>query len=530
MLPQHNRRISTLLRAGAHRKALPVAIALVALAAPTYATSPQATAATATSGDAATSGIAAARDVADLHLDMPWDGKYQNTRALFIKVSAEDTTGGGAISVRIQRRPAADADDSGKGDFHDPTGWELLVEETTDLTGTSGPFEYAFQVPVDEDVEFEYRTYTRRTDSGDSSVSKGNVRSYAWKPRNPEEVAYETTVVFDVDYLNAPANRPVRLVGTVSTDAADGFGIEGREVTVGLKTKRKSTSHPVAVTTTDADGAFGASVPTWWSYSRNLIVEVAAASQRQPRTEETGYDEVVATAQQINGPRMRVKGAALGYKPKGKKGDWAYLADGPISYDACKVIDYKVNTKLMPKGGLKWIGDILDVVSRQTGYRFDYAGKTSEIPMKKGHGPFKTYSATLTIAWATEKQVPGLKGSPVGLGGPLVSSDGFTSGGAAVLEASGWIKRHPASERADLWRTLLAHEIGHAMGLGHSSYNGNQAMRSGLRYSHRGVFEKGDLKGLSANGSQVRGCTPGSKPAGRPDSTRNEAPRWILAH
>lgn len=93
----------------------------------------------------------------------------------------------------------------------------------------------------------------------------------------------------------------------------------------------------------------------------------------------------------------------------------------------------------------------------------------------------------------------------MGRGGPGLAINGITAQGAVALDNGPWLSQHPAEDRADLVRTLIAHELGHAFGLTHVA-DPRQVMVSGLRDEHRGVFEAGDLQGLYENGSQVRGC------------------------
>ena len=220
----------------------------------------------------------------------------------------------------------------------------------------------------------------------------------------------------------------------------------------------------------------------------------------------------------------------LGYKPLGSSKAWTYLSsNGPISYDACKTIDWRINLTGAPTGALSDTQRIIDVIARQTGYAFAYRGQTKEIAFKNGRRDTQPYGQTLTISWASEKQVNLLAGGVVGRGGPGLTINGITGQGAVALDNGPWLARYPAAERRDLVRTLIAHELGHAFGLDHV-VDPNQAMKSGLTMAQRGVFEAGDLQGLYENGAHVRGCGQMERdPELRDASARTDTTlRWII--
>lgn len=425
------------------------------------------------------------------------------------------------ITVVVQRQ-------AGRVSINAASGWENVAVLNDDAIDEDSfrVSELEFVAPVDQATTWTYRSVACEIDvdaaSSFEAVNRQRIDggvTYSFDPTRPGTTKYTSLIGLDQDEAQTLApHRPVTLTGRVTVLDASGADhpqlSAGRTVTIGLTTQQKGTSQPLARTTTDPDGTYSLTVPASWSFSRTLFARVEAEKRKITRTDpdNPGFDyAIMAAAEADERPRLTVKMDKLGYKPLGKTTSWASLSGnrkGSLSYDACRPIEYRVNTKYAPAGALDMIADIHALIARQTGYTFKYLGATKEIPGKKGQSPYARFDQTLTIAWAPEKLVPGLAGSTVGRGGPGWDGAGFIDQGTVVMESGAtWIERYPLSERDDLWRSLFAHEVGHAMGLDHVT-EVTQIMRSGLTAQHRGVYEAGDLQGLYEQGSQVRGCNP----------------------
>jgi len=180
----------------------------------------------------------------------------------------------------------------------------------------------------------------------------------------------------------------------------------------------------------------------------------------------------------------------------------------PFRWDPCRPITYRVDLAGTPRRNLKVLRSALHDVSVASGFRFVYAGRTTAVPYAKGRSALHQVPGRgLTIAWATPRKVPGLAGHVVGLGGPgtsysRVGSDWQIDSAAVVIDKTASLTT--AMVKGPSLKSLLLHELGHAMGLGHSRSKAD-AMYAGLGPWSRPHLGPGDKAGLRALGAS-RSC------------------------
>lgn len=179
----------------------------------------------------------------------------------------------------------------------------------------------------------------------------------------------------------------------------------------------------------------------------------------------------------------------------------------PFRWDPCRPIAYRVNLAGTPHRNLKVLRSALHDVSAASGFRFEYAGASTQVPYARGASSMtEVPTGGLTVAWATARQVPDLAGNVVGVGGPGVSyqrigTDWQIDSGAVVIDRSADLTT--AMVKGPSLKSLLLHELGHAMGLGHSSSK-KDAMYEGLGRWSRPHLGPGDRAGLRQLGAH---CT-----------------------
>lgn len=165
----------------------------------------------------------------------------------------------------------------------------------------------------------------------------------------------------------------------------------------------------------------------------------------------------------------------------------------------CRTIPYRVNLAGTPHRNLVVVRAAIAQIAAASGYSFRYAGPTSVVPFARGHDAMdQVPDDGLYIAWSDADAVPRLAGDVVGLGGPGASYNRVgsqwqvTSGGVVVDRNADLSTRMTAGPTL---MSLLLHELGHAMGLGHSPSKAN-VMYEGLGPWSRPSLGPGDRAGL----------------------------------
>ena len=208
-------------------------------------------------------------------------------------------------------------------------------------------------------------------------------------------------------------------------------------------------------------------------------------------------------------------------------GSWAPLTtgpDGPVVFDACHSIHYRVRVGRGPLNGLSLIRDAVAKVEAATGLRFVYDGPTDQAPTQASLYPKREPSwyvpmDPVIIGWfgrnETDLWVQG-GGGRVGRREPNILGEmvpvmaTFRSG--QKLRVSGAILLDPSDTLVTLapWfgsgktiGNVLLHELAHLVGLDHVNSTAEQ-MNAGLSDSAPNGFGPGDRRGLWSVGA-VRG-------------------------
>lgn len=199
------------------------------------------------------------------------------------------------------------------------------------------------------------------------------------------------------------------------------------------------------------------------------------------------------------------------YRPVGSAAQWSREDPSfPFRWNPCTPITYRVNLGGTPHRNLRLVRQALAQVAQATGFTFEYAGTTHAVPFARGRSALRQIPGQgLLIAWTTPRKVPALAGDVVGIGGPGVSHHRdqtgwqITSAGVAIDKAGAAHLRR-GMVRGPSLMSLLLHELGHAMGLGHVASK-SEVMYEGLGPWSRPHYGPGDLAGLAQVGAS-QGC------------------------
>jgi hypothetical protein len=159
-----------------------------------------------------------------------------------------------------------------------------------------------------------------------------------------------------------------------------------------------------------------------------------------------------------------------------------------------------------PRGGKELLESAFKRLSAATGLTVVNDGPTDEPPNleRDPYQPDRYGSrwAPILVAWATEKEVPDFGGDTAGMAGPnqFTLGDGTTGyvSGVVLLdpEAIAQIKASDGKARA---RAIILHELGHLVGLAHTTRDDQLMYPNSL--SDETDYAAGDLAGLAALGA-----------------------------
>jgi hypothetical protein len=182
----------------------------------------------------------------------------------------------------------------------------------------------------------------------------------------------------------------------------------------------------------------------------------------------------------------------------------------PVAFDPCRPIHYVLNLNGAPSDGGALILDALTRVQAATGIRFVSDGMTTEVP-SKDRLPYQPTRygrrwAPVVIGWSDENAFPSLAGYIAGVGSPYpvygLNNRVVYVTGYVVLDGP-QLSLASTPDRGVV-RAIILHELGHLMGLDHTSDRG-QIMFSESQFNVRDYGE-GDLRGLAKLGTQA--CFP----------------------
>ena len=254
-----------------------------------------------------------------------------------------------------------------------------------------------------------------------------------------------------------------------------GEGPALRTVVLQMKTKENGWQR-VASKKTGLAGTYAFTAPGW--LGTHLLRIVASAT-------------LVSAAQISETRRVTVK---MPYRPRGRSKDWSWISHPGARWDPCRPITYRIN----PRGG--YAAAAADIrrtfrkVGRVTGFRFDYLGTTTRAVDRERYDAHPA-GTDVVVDWQTPRQEAALSQRVAGWGGHWVL-DGRRFNGFMLLDQSERLPRRT-------WRQLMAHEIGHVLGLGHAE--SQRQLMYGVSSPLNRRWGNGDLAALRRVGA-TNGC------------------------
>ena len=184
------------------------------------------------------------------------------------------------------------------------------------------------------------------------------------------------------------------------------------------------------------------------------------------------------------------------------------LDSGAGRWNPCQVVYWKMNTDSYTKKRFSQVVQAVRQLRRATGLTVRYAGLTTPEEIES------LEPGVITVSFVSPADMPK---DVVGTAG--VAQDLFSRGGG-ILRADVRIALHTAYDSRAGYVPVLLHELGHAVGLGHSSDK-----RSVMYAYQNGAarYNRNDLTGLRSVGA-VNGCVlpPPEEPT--PDTVPSQEP------
>jgi hypothetical protein len=171
--------------------------------------------------------------------------------------------------------------------------------------------------------------------------------------------------------------------------------------------------------------------------------------------------------------------------------NYAFLATqggNPVTWNHCQAIRYQVNPKGAPASWPEIVDAAIKDVEDASGFVFADRGTTVKTQLiGAGRYPGNEWEPVL-IVWSDRYQDQGLDGTVVGLGGSRISE---VNGVKRFV--IGQVSLDSSEKDPFVTRMVLEHELGHVLGLGHTS-DRSQLMYGG--YHGQKGLGKGDIAGL----------------------------------
>lgn len=231
------------------------------------------------------------------------------------------------------------------------------------------------------------------------------------------------------------------------------------------------------------------------------VATPAPAAQPAPR--ETVH-QAVATDEYASGPQAATVGSTA---LAGSTRSYTFMSSyggRPARWNPCTTVRWRFNPSGAPAGAREDTAKALSILGSAMGVRFVYAGTTSYVAYRRPAMAVPT-NAEVFVSWATPTQVPSLAGSTVGVGGHQY----VVRNGKPTI-TKGWIVLDRTQPVRRGWTTgptlgsLLLHELGHAVNLGHVGAR-EQVMYGALHSTSRAGYQAGDRTGLDKLGRRA-GC------------------------
>jgi hypothetical protein len=172
----------------------------------------------------------------------------------------------------------------------------------------------------------------------------------------------------------------------------------------------------------------------------------------------------------------------------------------PTRWNPCRPIPYFVNADGMPEGAAATIAEAFTRLATDSAVAFYDGGGTDFLPGQPGQTTANLDRGEgIYVAFATEVTVPGLAGNVGGLGGGAYRPDTGTGArfiaGHVVIDLDADIG--PGFTSGASLGSVLMHELGHVMGLGHVD-DPTQLMNPYWHADGPATPQAGDLAGLQA--------------------------------
>jgi hypothetical protein len=188
-----------------------------------------------------------------------------------------------------------------------------------------------------------------------------------------------------------------------------------------------------------------------------------------------------------------------------QQGAGGYTLDADARWDPCRPIRYVVSGAEPFAGADAMLTQALDEAGAASGLQFVNAGTTTE-PASPARVPYQPERygrswAPVLVAWTDEAHVPDLAGNVIGLGGAVSAtvhgSRRLVSGVLYFDQPELFLIAQRGTGYASM-RTVMLHEIGHLLGLGHVQDPGAVMYPSDRA---QGDYAAGDLRGLAYAGA-----------------------------
>jgi hypothetical protein len=210
------------------------------------------------------------------------------------------------------------------------------------------------------------------------------------------------------------------------------------------------------------------------------------------------------------GPTYSVDPVSLEFEGPlmGSESAYAFLSLGsngvPARWNKCKTVRYRVNPNGLPPLGLEDTQEAIRRLSLASQIRFEYVGPTSVIPYATNdwYSQVPTNERRSTELWITftdESSIPALAGSTIGIGGPVWQEASSGKADAQIIAGGISLKNlldiEPGFGSGAKRGSLLMHELGHVMNLGHVGES-VQIMYPELVDETKSMYQNGDLAGF----------------------------------
>ena len=227
---------------------------------------------------------------------------------------------------------------------------------------------------------------------------------------------------------------------------------------------------------------------------------------------DVATSQVVSLEGGVPPPSPEEQPHPLGEPPPLPEGGGAYQflmrqqgSDEPVAYEPCRPLHLVVNSRTAPPEGDQLLAEALAGIGRSTGLQLIFDGPTDEPPDAR-RAPYQPQRygerwAPVLVAWSDPGEQPRLAGRTAGLGGSTAvrssaeNLEVYVSGGV-VLDGPQLGRMLEERGGAAQVRSVILHELGHLVGLGHVD-DESQVMHHGGNVTE---FGAGDLTGLALLG------------------------------